>query len=758
MTPNQYIIYRLQPSTTRPGKTDKIPLHPATLTPHDPHDPAAWMTRPAAEALAAMLGAPHGVGFVFTADAGYWFLDLDDCADNGQWRPEALALVGRFPGAYVEVSVSGKGLHVVGRYSGARPDHATRAPGLELYTGARFMALGTGGQGDPESDHTAALHQLIADVFPPRAAASLHHGDGPRPDWRGPTDDGDLLRRAMRSSSAGAAFGTSASFADLWAGGDVADRHYHGDHSSADAALAQHLAFWTGCDGLRIERLMRQSGLARDKYDRPDYLPRTVAAACGMQRDVCQDKPLDADVVLGEPLPVAQRGRTVSGETLVPVQHQLDQFAGYCYVADKHRVITPGGQAWKPDQFKTMLGGWCWVMDAAGERVSRDAWEVFTQSQAVRFPKADTSVFRPSAPPGEILHIDGQTAVNTWRVIPVRTVAGDPGRFLRHLAKLLPVQRDYDVMLAYLAAVVQHQGVKFQWCPILQGTQGNGKTLLSQALLYAVGTRHGRMVRPATLSSNFNSWMEGTTFVAVEDLYAPGREANELIERLKPIVTGTLQEVEGKGIDQRTVEVCFNMLINCNDKGSLPLADPERRWAVMYTAQQCKADLARDGMDGSYFPELYQWAKEDGYAIVTDYLRNYPIPDELNPAKSCQRAPTTSSTDEALDKGRAEADLMVLDAIAAQEVGFRGDWVSLYYLRAMLDRPRSPHVSRSRTRELLQRLGYDWHPHMPKGQAHSDIAPDNRRSVLFCRVGSHAWGLPVAAALSNYTAAQTGLG
>lgn len=85
-------------------------------------------------------------------------------------------------------------------------------------------------------------------------------------DGTGPTDDEELIRRAIRSKSVNAAFGNKASFQDLWEGNvEALARTYPDelrgyDSSSADAALAQHLAFWTGCDCARMERLMLKSG------------------------------------------------------------------------------------------------------------------------------------------------------------------------------------------------------------------------------------------------------------------------------------------------------------------------------------------------------------------------------------------------------------------------------------------------------------------------------------------------------------------
>ena len=40
-----------------------------------------------------------------------------------------------------------------------------------------------------------------------------------------------------------------------------------GDHSRADLALCGLLAFWTGGDAVRIDRLFRNSALMREKWD-----------------------------------------------------------------------------------------------------------------------------------------------------------------------------------------------------------------------------------------------------------------------------------------------------------------------------------------------------------------------------------------------------------------------------------------------------------------------------------------------------------
>jgi P4 family phage/plasmid primase-like protien len=301
-THRQFILYRLSPSQARPGKTDKFPCD-ASGRVVSAHDPAHWMSAQGAERLAQQFGNGYGVGFVLTPDSKRFCLDIDNCLQaDGQWSPLALQLCAMFPGAAVEVSASNCGLHIWGSYTGDMPLHGCKneALGIELYTEKRFIALGRpdGTVGTVATDCTMAIHSAIALYFPPDAALALAQEwtTAPCAEWRGPTDDDALIQRAMRSQSTASAFGGKATFSDLWTGNaEALGRSYPAegrpyDASQADAALAQRLAFWTGKDCERIRRLMERSALARDKWNRADYLQRTILGAVGRQEEVLTDK------------------------------------------------------------------------------------------------------------------------------------------------------------------------------------------------------------------------------------------------------------------------------------------------------------------------------------------------------------------------------------------------------------------------------------------------------------------------------------
>ena len=769
----QFILVKLVPSQAKPGKTDKFPVDYRSGRVSDAHDRGIWMSWAQAAGMPEVWGPNFCLGWVLTREAGVWCVDVDNCVVNGQWSDTAVRLMQLLSGAAVELSQSRQGLHLWGM--GQVPPHSSKCTplGIECYTEKRFIALtGEVLAGDARTDHTAAIATLVAACFPPRAEVlPAEWSDGPCAEWRGPTDDDELIRRAMQSRSAGSAFGVRASFADLWmANAEVLAQCYPSDSgydaSSADAALAQHLAFWTGKDAARIERLMRKSALVREKWERDDYLgPRTIMGAIGRQVQVLQDKPVEMPVALaGYEMP---RQRAVEGSTFLSPSQQAELFAGCVYVASTHRVLVPGGSLLKPDNFKTRFGGYTFALDTRNERTGRNAWEAFTESQALRCPQADDSTFRPDLPPVALVKDDGvqllagenyggRVAVNTWWPPVIVRKKGDVSIFTDHCAKILPNERDRWRLIYWMAAAAQFPGVKFKWMPLIQGVEGNGKTLLSVAAAKAVGERYAYWPAADKLGKDFNAWFEGRLLICIEDIYIPNSERH-ILEKLKPMIAGGAAfEIEGKGIDQRSARVCANIMANTNHKSGVPKSANDRRIAPFFCAQQSKADLARDGMDDAYFTRLYTWLeKADGYAMIVDWLLSLTIPDDMNPALG-GRAPITSSTAEAIAQGLGSIEQEVLEAVDQGQPGFAGDWISSIALDKLLAAMgREAALGRTRRPDMLRTLGYVKHPGLEDGRVHNPIMPDGGKPRLFVKESSAAAMLRGAAEIARaYSQAQ----
>jgi primase-polymerase (primpol)-like protein len=757
----QYINYKLVPRAD--GHTDKLPVSTRTGQICNAHDPNEWVSR--AEATAT--GLP--VAFVFTADDPFVFLDIDGAYINGQWSALAADLCRDFSGAYVEVSQSGKGLHVFFKAPADLPHlNKNAAAGIELYTSGRFVAL-TGTNAVGSASHTPPVEvyrSLIDTYFPPGVHGSNiapEWTDAPDPEWRGPEDDAELIRIMLKSKSAKGILGGTATVQQLWSADadalgaiwpDAGGQMRAFDWSSADSSLCSHLAFWTGKDCGRIERLFSVSALAdRDKWiNRPEYRQATILGAVAGCQNVYkkpQDPPIEVPTqAAGAIGPVATEGYQYAA-----AQNQLEIFKGCVYVQDEHKVFTPDGLLLKPDQFKATYGGTVFAVDAAGEKTTKNAWEVFTESQAIRFPKANTVCFRPEVQSGAVIEEGGLKIVNTYVPIKTARTAGDPGPFLDLLARLLPVQTDRDIILSYMAACVRYPGVKFQWCPLIQGAPGNGKTLLGMALVNAVGLRYTHMPEAKDIGNKFNAWLQGKLLVVVEEICT--RDKLDNIETLKWMITNEIVPRQGKGQDQTTGDNRANFIMFSNHKDAIQKTEKDRRFCVFYTAQQGPEDFTRSGMGGRYFPELWAWAKTGGWAIINNYLHEYEIPDALNPATDCHRAPATSSTQEALIQSLGSIDQIVMEAIGEGRPGFTGGWISTMALDRFL-RDRHLTMSMVKRKEMLENLGYVLHPALSDGRVNNPIPMERGKPRLYVRRGHIATNITNAVEVARIYSEQQG--
>jgi P4 family phage/plasmid primase-like protien len=352
----QFILWML---AERNSKQVKLPVDHRTASVGDAHNADTWLDANTAIATAAAYGPEYGVGFVFTDNDPFFFADLDKCleADGVTWSPVAVDIMARLPGAAIEVSQSGRGLHIFGQ--GTAPEHSCKnVPlGLEFYTEGRFVALtGTNAIGSADLDFSAHLPAVVSGYFPPKGSTKdITWTDTPAEGSTPPKNDDELIQRALTSGGAAAAFGGKAGFKELWEGNtqalaasypdDEGEREYDG--SSADAALAQHLAFWTGNNCERMLTLMRLSALIRDKWNREDYLVRTILRAASLQTSFytvqkCQPTTIN-DSAIEEPKQILPLEKLKANPLLGMTGDQFSDAAIIMSATFDNRLVNLGG-------------------------------------------------------------------------------------------------------------------------------------------------------------------------------------------------------------------------------------------------------------------------------------------------------------------------------------------------------------------------------------------------------------------------------
>lgn len=197
----------------------------------------------------------EGAGFVLTQQDDLTAVDLDHCIDRetGQVADWAQRIIEDL-NSYTERSPSREGVRIF--IHAKLPPGSRRKGPLEMYDDGRYVTV-TGDVIRPSGIELrqAEIEAVHAREFRREDAPelSVEHRSQPVN-----LDDVDLIKKATEARN-------GAVFAALWSG----DKSAHGnDHSAADAALCSYLAFWTGRDAGRMDRLFRASGLMRKKWDR----------------------------------------------------------------------------------------------------------------------------------------------------------------------------------------------------------------------------------------------------------------------------------------------------------------------------------------------------------------------------------------------------------------------------------------------------------------------------------------------------------
>jgi len=236
------------------GRWKKPPMQPDGKAAKS-NDPATWATFDAA-LTAYQTGKYDGIGlFVAGQLTG---VDLDHCIDDDRINDAAMEILGKFAG-YAEKSPSGTGLRI---FCTGKPQRSGKGNGadkwIEVYAepSSRFLTV----TGAVVRDAKVKAEQTALDWLYARYMVKPAKQEKPTPHHcvnPSNLNDATLLEKAAKADS-------GAKFQALWAG-DTSG--YSSDSSAADLALCGMLAYWTAGDVDRIDRLFRQSGLMRDKWD-----------------------------------------------------------------------------------------------------------------------------------------------------------------------------------------------------------------------------------------------------------------------------------------------------------------------------------------------------------------------------------------------------------------------------------------------------------------------------------------------------------
>lgn len=197
---------------------------------------------------------------MFTKKDPYVGIDFDNCRDpeTGEIDEQAKKYIDRF-NSYTEVSPSGEGVHII--IKGELPEGGRKKGIYEVYEAGRYFTM-TGNTIRPGlgvEERQQELDQFYSEIFQDREQGqdTFHKGKEVN------LTDNEIIEKAISAKN-------GELFSLLW-NGEWEKAGDYPSQSEADLALVNLLTFWAGRDPVRIDRLFRQSGLYRNKWDDKHY-------------------------------------------------------------------------------------------------------------------------------------------------------------------------------------------------------------------------------------------------------------------------------------------------------------------------------------------------------------------------------------------------------------------------------------------------------------------------------------------------------
>lgn len=258
----------------------------------------------------------------------------------------------------------------------------------------------------------------------------------------------------------------------------------------------------------------------------------------------------------------------------------------------------------------------------------------------------------------------GVTYFNTYKTNDIdRVKVGKTNivaRIKNHIAHLLPNQIEQDIIINYLAHNVQFPGVKIQWAIVLQGVQGDGKSLLAEMMQHVLGISNVRTMNPQTLESSFTGWAVGQCMTFIEELKINNSLKYDILNNMKPYITNTAIEVTCKGKDPMVAINTTNYFALTNFKDAIPIDDNDRRYCILFSQWQRKDKLlAWMDEQPTYYHDLYE-SMRDNVGELVEWLETYKIPQSFLDMK---RAPITTAKNTMINMSKSDGYLLVEDAI-----------------------------------------------------------------------------------------------
>ncbi len=227
----------------------------------------------------------------------------------------------------------------------------------------------------------------------------------------------------------------------------------------------------------------------------------------------------------------------------------------------------------------------------------------------IQVPDVYDYLYDPRNPNDSIVTRDKISYINTYirdHPEPDYETSEKAGNMFRnHLLNMIENPDYVEILLDYLAYMVQHPGKKIRWAVLLQGAEGCGKSLITRVMAAVLGQRNVKEVDASILfSSSFNDWAVGAQLVSLEEVRVVGHNRHEVMNKLKPCISNNVISVNKKYRDVAQMDNVTNYILYTNHHDSLAVGEGSRRYFVLQSKLQTKEQVLELGE--KYFKRFFK--------------------------------------------------------------------------------------------------------------------------------------------------------
>lgn len=663
-------------------------------------NPAHYSTFDAA-VTAYNLGMGDGIGFCFTGQEGLVFMDFDGAiTPEGQWNPLHLQIMQQ-TATWGELSMSGKGTHLICQGSLDRT-RVHNPSGLELYASGRFVAM-TGWQleGWPTevTSQQPAIDWMAAHMDSLKQSTSVvTYDEEPAPELvapvaleglaisreifnfltQGVADKWDSDRsRAMLAASM-SLYRTGLSDAEVLSTvwhycGYIAQEH-RPVGNAVDWLWKYSVSPGQGGKPASVDDLF--TAVPTTDVDRLQELLGMVSQLeCGSVTDTAtihQARSLLAESLrldAGSRIAIQDAVRsamtwtkTDTATVLKELQREarrqgLESHGGlesltdsYLYVAGMHAFLhKESGELLKPEAFVALHA-----------HITDEIRDIVLSGEGVT--KVTGLDFDPGQP--EFFVRNGATYYNTWRGLESFGVPGDITPWWQHLCLLVPVEREREHLLNWLAFTLQYPHLKINHCVVFGGSYGIGKDTLFWPLDQALG-RHSKQVGGDVLTRDFNDFLSEAKLVTLQEVeMGSHREAKVIDNRLKPMIAAppdTLY-INPKGVGAFHIRNVVHLILYHNGDHPVIINEGDRRYFVLNSPLRVFDPGTGEQRPEweQYFTQLWQWLDQGkGWEAVAHFLLTRDV-SQFNPKAS---PPMTEGKADIIEQSRSGIESLITDTL-----------------------------------------------------------------------------------------------